>query len=316
MNPTQKFFSKIGFNYLIFGICTIVFQIIIINILSKTNPSLVSDINLITSISSLCNYILPFPILYWLMKKLESNKLEKHDSNTKTFITYIGITLTLMWIGNLIGLLITNLLSGAIQNDIANPVHNLINSTDIWLNLLLISIIAPICEEIIFRKLIIDRTIKYGANVSIVLSAVIFALFHGNLNQFFYALLIGGFFSYIYIKTGKIVYPIILHIIVNTMGSVASLIFAQAVSNLQTAVNPLELAFILIYIIIVFSSFIIGAWGLSRFRPQKLEHSLKTVFFNQGMICCIGFFLIIFLRQILFYLQPKQANAEINDALN
>ena len=281
MNPTQKFFSKIGFNYLIFGICTIVFQIIIINILSKTNPSLVRDINLITSISSLCNYILPFPILYWLMKKLESNKLEKHDSNTKTFITYIGITLTLMWIGNLIGLLITNLLSGAIQNDIANPVHNLINSTDIWLNLLLISIIAPICEEIIFRKLIIDRTIKYGANVSIVLSAVIFALFHGNLNQFFYALLIGGFFSYIYIKTGKIVYPIILHIIVNTMGSVASLIFAQAVSNLQTAVNPLELAFILIYIIIVFSSFIIGAWGLSRFRPQKLEHSLKTVFLTQ-----------------------------------
>ena len=300
MNPTQKFFSKIGFNYLIFGICTIVFQIIIINILSKTNPSLVSDINLITSISSLCNYILPFPILYWLMKKLESNKLEKHDSNTKTFITYIGITLTLMWIGNLIGLLITNLLSGAIQNDIANPVHNLINSTDIWLNLLLISIIAPICEEIIFRKLIIDRTIKYGANVSIVLSAVIFALFHGNLNQFFYALLIGGFFSYIYIKTGKIVYPIILHIIVNTMGSVASLIFAQAVSNLQTAVNPLELAFILIYIIIVFSSFIIGAWGLSRFRPQKLEHSLKTVFFNPGMICFIGFFIIIFRRQILF----------------
>ena len=300
MNPTQKFFSKIGFNYLIFGICTIVFQIIIINILSKTNPSLVSDINLITSISSLCNYILPFPILYWLMKKLESNKLEKHDSNTKTFITYIGITLTLMWIGNLIGLLITNLLSGAIQNDIANPVHNLINSTDIWLNLLLISIIAPICEEIIFRKLIIDRTIKYGANVSIVLSAVIFALFHGNLNQFFYALLIGGFFSYIYIKTGKIVYPIILHIIVNTMGSVASLIFAQAVSNLQTAVNPLELAFILIYIIIVFSSFIIGAWGLSRLRTQKLEHYLKTVFFNPGMICFIGFFIIIFIRQILF----------------
>jgi membrane protease YdiL (CAAX protease family) len=300
MNPTQKFFSKIGFNYLIFGICTIVFQIIITIILSKTNPTLVSDINIITSISSLCNYILPFPILYWLMKKLESNNLEKHDSNTKTFITYIGITLTLMWIGNLIGLLITNLLSGAIQNDIANPVQNLINSTNIWLNLLLISIIAPICEEIIFRKLIIDRTIKYGANVSIVLSAVIFALFHGNLNQFFYALLIGGFFSYIYIKTGKIVYPIILHIIVNTMGSVASLIFAQAVSNLQTAVNPLELAFILIYIIIVFSSFIIGAWGLSRFRPQKLEHSLKTVFLNPGMICFIGFLIIIFIRQILF----------------
>ena len=300
MNMVKKFFSKIGFNYLIFGICTIVFQVIIINILSKTTPTLLNDINLITAISSLCNYILPFPILYWLMKKLDSTRLEKHDSNAKTFIIYIGITLTLMWIGNLIGLLITNLLSGAIQNDIANPVQNLINSTDIWLNLLLISIIAPICEEIIFRKIIIDRTVKYGVNVSIVLSAVIFALFHGNLNQFFYAFLIGGFFSYVYIKTGKIIYPIILHIIVNTMGSVVSIIFAQAVSNMQTSINPSDIIFVLIYIIFVFSSFIIGAWGLSRFRPKKLEYPLKTVFLNPGMICFIGFFIIILIRQILF----------------
>lgn len=300
MNPTKKFFSRIGSNYLIFGICTIVLQFIILNILAITNPTMAGNINIITIISSLCNYILPFPIFHWLMKKLESQKIEKHNAGVKTFITYIGITLTLMWIGNLIGLAITNLLSGAIQNDISNPVQNLINSTDIWLNLLLISIIAPVCEEIIFRKFIIDRTIKYGANVSIVLSAVIFALFHGNLNQFFYALFIGGFFSYVYIKTGKIVYPIILHIIVNVMGSVVSLIFAQALFNLQTAINPLDMGILIAYLIFVFGSFAIGAWGLSRFRPQKLECSVKTVFLNPGMICFIGFFIIIIVRQMLF----------------
>ena len=160
MNPTKKFFSRIGSNYLIFGICTIVLQFIILNILAITNPTMAGNINIITIISSLCNYILPFPIFYWLMKKLESQKIEKHNAGVKTFITYIGITLTLMWIGNLIGLAITNLLSGAIQNDISNPVQNLIYSTDLWLNLLLISIIAPVCEEIIFRKFIIDRTVK------------------------------------------------------------------------------------------------------------------------------------------------------------
>ena len=80
MNPTKKFFSRIGSNYLIFGICTIVLQFIILNILAITNPTMAGNINIITIISSLCNYILPFPIFYWLMKKLESQKIEKHNA--------------------------------------------------------------------------------------------------------------------------------------------------------------------------------------------------------------------------------------------
>ena len=45
-------------------------------------------------------------------------------------------------------------------------------------------ICAPILEEYIFRKLIVDRTVKYGQGVAIVLSGLMFGLFHGNLNQF------------------------------------------------------------------------------------------------------------------------------------
>ena len=113
-----------------------------------------------------------------------------------------------MWIGNITGTIITNLLSFTIQNDIANPIQNLINSTDLWLNLILISLIGPIFEEIIFRKILIDRTIKYGPLASILVSAIIFGLIHGNLNQFCYTVLVGVFFAYVYIKTGQIKYSI------------------------------------------------------------------------------------------------------------
>ena len=300
MNTEKKFFSKIGFNYLILAIAAIIFQILIINIIGRTQPIYLSDINIITVISSICNYILPFPIFYWLMKRIDSEKLEKQSINIKTFISYTAITITLMWIGNIAGLIITNLLSGAIQSDIANPVQELINSTDLILNLIVISFIAPIFEEILFRKFLIDRTIKYGANVSIVLSAIVFALFHGNLNQFFYALLMGGFFAYIYTKTGKIKYTIILHIIVNFMGSVVSLFVAQAAMNIQTAITPIDAAILLIYLLILFSSFIIGILGLIKFRPKRLEIGLKTIFLNYGMICFIGFFIIEIIRQALF----------------
>lgn len=294
----NNIFSKIGFNYLIQAVVAILCQIIIMNIMASTNSGYLNDINIITVISSICNYILPFPIFYLLMKELESQTIEKQSLNISTFIIYVAITLTLMWIGNIVGLLITSALSGAIQNEIANPVQNLINSTDLWVNFILISIIAPIFEEILFRKLLIDRTIKYGINVSIILSATLFALIHGNLNQFFYAFLLGAFLAYIYTKTGKITYPIILHGIVNFMGSVASIFVAQAATNLKMASTPIDAAIILTYIIILLISIIIGIYGLTKFRPKKPELPLKTLFVNYGMICFIGFSIFEILRQM------------------
>ena len=114
-----------------------------------------------------------------------------------------------MWIGNLVGLGITALIGNTMTSDITNPIEHMIQNTNIYVNLILTSLLAPIFEELFFRKLLIDRTVKYGAKLSILLSALLFALFHGNLSQFFYAFLIGAFFAYIYIKTGKIIYSII-----------------------------------------------------------------------------------------------------------
>ena len=62
MDIHKKFFSKIGFNYLILGIITLIFQIIILNIINLTNPQYLTDINIISIVSTICNYILPFPI--------------------------------------------------------------------------------------------------------------------------------------------------------------------------------------------------------------------------------------------------------------
>lgn len=308
MNIHKKFFSKIGINYLILGIVAIIFQIIIINTVNVTSPEYLSDTNIITLISSICNYILPFPIFYWLMKKLDETKIEKASVDAKTFMIYIGVSLTLMWIGNIAGLIITMLLSGAIQTEIVNPVHELISTADLWVNLLIISIFAPICEEILFRKFLIDRTIKYGAKVSIILSAVMFGLFHGNLNQFFYTFLMGGFFAYVYIRTGKITYPIILHAIVNFMGSVVSLILAGSVANLQTGINPVDIAVIIIYGAALLTFLALGLYGLTQFKKARfngskteiaLEYAFDTVYMNWGMILFILFFIAEMVRQIL-----------------
>lgn len=308
MNIHEKLFSNIGFNYLILGMTAILCQIIILNVINVTNPEYLTNINIISLMSSICNYILPFPIFYLLMKKIDTVEIEKTSINVKTFILYAGVTLTLMWIGNIIGLTITSLLSSSMQSDIANPVQQLINSTDIWFNLAIISIFAPIFEEILFRKFLIDRTIKYGARVSIILSAVLFALFHGNLNQFFYALLMGGFLAYVYIKTGKIIYTITLHLIVNLLGSVVSLIVTQSINNLSTAYTIVDIGIVIVYMIIIVSCLFIGIIGLLKYKKAKfngqkteiaLKNPLKTMFLNYGMVCFIAFYIFEMIYQVL-----------------
>ena len=306
MNANKKFFSKMGFNYLAYSIASILFLIILSNIIAVIRPEILNNINIATIITAICNYVLPLPILLFLMRKLDSTEIKKNNLGFKTFLKYLCITFTLMWIGNITGTIITNLLSFTIQNDIANPIQNLINSTDLWLNLILISLIGPIFEEIIFRKILIDRTIKYGPLASILVSAIIFGLIHGNLNQFCYTVLIGGFFAYVYIKTGQIKYSIGLHIILNMLGSVLSMIVNNSAVNLSNAFNTTDLAILVFYFILILIALFVGIYTLVEYIQKKRKQKnsidlkiIKPVFLNAGMICFIVFYIIRMALQIL-----------------
>lgn len=306
MNANKKFFSKMGFNYLAYSIASILFLIILSNIIAVIRPEILNNINIATIITAICNYVLPLPILLFLMRKLDSTEIKKNNLGFKTFLKYLCITFTLMWIGNITGTIITNLLSFTIQNDIANPIQNLINSTDLWLNLILISLIGPIFEEIIFRKILIDRTIKYGPLTSILVSAIIFGLIHGNLNQFCYTVLVGGFFAYVYIKTGQIKYSIGLHIILNMLGSVLSMIVNNSAVNLSNAFNTTDLAILVFYFILILIALFVGIYTLVEYIQKKRKQKnsidlkiIKPVFLNAGMICFIVFYIIRMALQIL-----------------
>ena len=308
MNSNKKFFSKIGFNYLIYAICTIAFPLIILSIIG-IDSDLGNNINVKLIVSAVCNYILPFPILFYLMKKLDSDRLETKSLNIQTFLLYFCISFTLMIIGNIIGLALTALIGNLIQSDVANPIQTLINSSDIMLNLIIISIIGPIFEELFFRKLLIDRTIKYGARISIILSATLFGLMHGNLNQFFYAFLLGGFFAYVYIKTGKIIYTILLHISLNLIGSVFSLFVIESANAIvQGSFTYFDIGFIVIYVLILLLVMLFGLYGLTQYKKGKLTkirtkielgNPMKTAFLNPGMLCYIGFTMLLIIYTTL-----------------
>lgn len=80
---------------------------------------------------------------------------------------------------------------------------------------LLAIIVAPIFEELIFRKLVLDRVGSFGEAPAVLCSALLFGLAHQNAGQFFLAFLLGLLFARIYLHTGKIVYTMLLHFMIN-----------------------------------------------------------------------------------------------------
>ena len=296
MEANRRFFSKIGFNYFALGIIVLVLNLFIGLFISIINPNLLSNQTMMTFFSAIWTYLLPLPIFIYIMRKTEAKTLEKHKMTVKTFVICISITMFLMWIGNIMGVIITSGIGSLIQHEVANPINDVINNSGLVANLIIITTIAPIFEELIFRKLLIDRTIKYGGTISVLLSGLLFAFFHGNLNQFFHAFLLGGFFAIIYIKTGQIKYTIGLHMIINFIGSVVSLFVSQPLMDLAngSVISPTSTFGVILYILITLGLTVMGLiysikyFDKSRFDGSEKEIILKnpvsTILLNPGII--------------------------------
>ena len=81
--------------------------------------------------------------------------------------------------------------------------------------LLTIGVLAPICEEVTFRGILFTgfkRTNRIFG--SILWTAFLFGLFHMNLNQFGYAMMIGIVSAFLVEATGSLIPSLILHILI------------------------------------------------------------------------------------------------------
>ena len=259
-------------------------------------------------------YLVAIPCGLLLLKRLPAATPDDHPIGTRNFFLFIPICFFLMYAGSILGTLLSLLFSGGTAQ---NALEQYLSDNN-PLKVLVIVILAPVLEEYVCRKQIIDRTAQYGEKLAVFLSALVFGLLHGNLFQFFYAFALGWVFGYIYIRTGRIRYTIILHSIVNFAGSVVapwilSTVDVDAIANLDPAL-PLEemLAFyqsilpelllLLGYLLILLGLFVTGMIFLI-LRSNRLiwkesaaqlpaDGSLKTVYGNVGMIVytllCLG----------------------------
>ena len=186
-------------------------------------------------IGTLPMYLISLPILYLMVRKMPIRKRERSKLKPSEFCALILVSQTIATVGNTIGTTLNSIIGTILGKEIDNSTIELILQSPPILVFAIVVVIGPLVEELIFRKLLIDRISKYGEILAIVVSSIAFGLFHGNFYQFFYAALVGLVLGYVYTKTGNWMYPFLIHMIFNFLGSFVPMMIMDSIIGVEDA---------------------------------------------------------------------------------
>lgn len=97
-----------------------------------------------------------------------------------------------------------------------NSVYDNQFSINFILGLILYGVFSPIVEEVLFRGIIYNRLKRiFPVLLSIILSALLFGMFHGNIVQGTYGTLMGLIIALFYEKFDSFYAPVIIHSVAN-----------------------------------------------------------------------------------------------------
>ena len=320
-NTASKFFNRIGFALFAMAALTFVLQTLLIRL-----PDLISAGSdtfwrsgwyfWIASFVPL--YAVGFPVGLWILKKVPGDNREPLTLGGKNFFLFMLMCFPIMYVGNLIGNILSSLLSAG---NATNALYSYAFD-DSPLKIVVMVILAPLLEEFLFRKQLIDRTARYGEKTAILFSALAFGLFHMNLYQFFYAFGLGLLFGYVYLRTRRLRYSVIMHIAINGLSSVVVPLLLSKVGTdtfVQMAAGQYDEA-ALIAILPDMVGFVLYAFAILGFSVAGLvvlivkvpklvylpaseellkEERFKAVYCNFGVILFTVFCVIFFILNLI-----------------
>lgn len=203
--------------YLLFGIIPIPDNI--------DNPNILMDFTMELIVKSAIPGIIIASLicitLYIFYKLIKKDTIKIADIDVRKVIFCIGLGLFLNAILSIFLTLLSPIIPSAFNNTL-NDMLNMVLAGNPIVVLLGTGILGPIMEEIIFRHGIHRTLSRSNVIVGYVISSLLFGLAHGNLLQGAYATVLGLIFAFILTNTDNLLYPILIHITINTSSTIIS----------------------------------------------------------------------------------------------
>lgn len=184
--------------------------------------------------TTMCIGYLPVIIAMFIRRKEAGGFGTLKVSETANVFKWVAIAMSASFVLDLLMQLACKIPYFAQDADMLSSVGVLSTAGLPWLALLTTGILAPIVEEIAFRRGIQKAvTDKFGSVAGIAVASIAFGVMHGNLFQGIFAALMGIILGIVYDKTGNLWYTTIIHIVNN---SAAVLIAICGLPSVLTAI--------------------------------------------------------------------------------
>lgn len=278
----RRVFSRIGF-----AVCAYMLATMAVQMLAALSPAFLKWVNGsdwgLYLYSSIPQYLVGAPLLVLLLRPLPRENWPRAGMTASGWMRCLLMCFGLGFAGNLIGQMVQQLFTLLTGLSPTNPLESLLDGA-LLPQIVCIGIAAPVVEELLFRKLLIDRLHRFGDRTALFVSALVFGLLHGNFSQLFYAFGIGLLLGYLYCRTRQLGYTILLHMAVNLFSGVLLPLLIEALG--EVAAGMLSFALIALYVwgIVLFA----GGVKRASFAPGTEPLSRRDghlIFGNPGMIC-------------------------------
>jgi len=228
------------------------------------------------AISLLPLYLFGMPAIFLFVWKMDVRTPQNKTLSLGEFLLLFLIGRFFTLVGTYISNFLVAISETITRSPITDTTSELMEVTPPWLIFIAAVIIAPILEELIYRKLIIDRLYMHGEAVAILFSSFIFALAHGNLYQVAYAFLNAFILGLIYTRTGRLRYCIAFHMLTNFLGSILVLPILDAQTRLQGFISGGEMSSEYIRL-----SMLVGGYGITKILLALLGAAVLCFTYKQ-----------------------------------
>ncbi len=333
-NECKRCASRLHFSlivYLLVASVVVSFASFGLGMLGAIDPGLLETIMnnslyyniFVWSVQILSMYLIAYPVFYVMTKHLQRRDIS--DGEHLRFFDFLKLAIAaqgIMLIGSIVAGNIRDMLDEYLGIVVEDTTSDLIGETNLWIVILVVVIIGPIFEELIFRKIFVDTLGKYSIGLAIFISAASFALFHGNLTQVIYTFGAGLILAWVYAKTKKMIYPILLHMFINFFGSVPTLLIADSYDRIMSmtdeelmattdpailadlmkvnAVGYMQLGFMFFGGLLIISMLLGGFFKLNKSGEVKIPFfkKLGVLLFNWGTFIFVAYSLINIVLEI------------------
>jgi uncharacterized protein len=187
----------------------------------------------------LASFTIALVIIILMLRKEMNNRSFRKDGSIGNNVIWAIAGIFLALFAQYVAAIIENLLGVEMGSENTKGILAIIEAFP--LAIIVTSIIGPILEEIVFRKIIFGSLHnRYNFFISALISSVIFAAAHMEFQHILLYSAMGFTFAFLYVKTKSIFVPIFAHVSMNTLVVLVQSVYKDDIERLQRQAEAIQ----------------------------------------------------------------------------